>query len=80
VHPEDVRGVDGERAVNIDVDLWQTSCIVEIVEGVDNLLCAAHTEGRDDEFSLLFNAGTVHHPEQFLVRLFQCRMEPVAVG
>ena len=80
VHTHDVGGVDAERAVDEDIDIGEQTFVAETVEGIDDFLGAADSEGGDDELAPLLGAGVEDGHEKFLLGIVEGGMEAVAVG
>ena len=67
VQPHDVRGRDGEGAVDEHVDVRQQLAVLQTVEGIDDFLGAPDGEAGYDELALLLGAGVEHGHQQLLL-------------
>ena len=69
VHLEDFGSINRERTIDINVDWWQYSLVVEIVEHVHDFLCTANAERWYYELSATLYAGVVYDIVQVEFRL-----------
>ena len=80
VHSENTGGIDRQRTVHINLDLWQKTGIVEIIQAENNILCTTDGEGGNDQFALLDNTGIFHHLQQIFLCVGDLFVQPVTVG
>ena len=81
IHAEDLGGIDGQGAVDEYRDfLGQLALVVEVVQQIHNLVCAADGERRDDEFAAFLHAGVVDDLQQLLLGVSTVAVEAVTVG
>ena len=56
VHLEDFGSIDRQRTIDINIDFWQYTLVVEIVEHIHNFLGTTNAERRDYQFSTTLHA------------------------
>ena len=79
MHAKDVGGVDGQRAVDKDLDVGNVAAGIQLVERVDKFLRAADGKGRNDDLAALAH-GLVDHIAQLLAGVGVVSVQAVAVG
>ncbi len=77
---EYIGGIDGQGAVDINVNPRQPFFIVEIIQGIDDFLGPPDAEGRDDEFPPFIDAGIDEDIQEFGLGTGPVLMQPVSVG
>ena len=79
MHTENFGCIGGQRAVNVNRDVRNETLIMKFMQGINNLLCAPYSKGRDQQDSTPI-IGTINYTLHVFFRFGIGRMQAITVG